>query len=114
MLEGQPTVDRAGATASMSSSRRLPGSHQRTPAGNRTTVRGRYPGFRVIACVILPKGYSRGARLSGVVDVRWPVTVAGAAAASHRVPVQSLSGTLYEAGMILNIGAGSIDQQETQ
>src|ERR1700730_2376932 len=37
------------------SPRRLPGSYQRTPAGNRTTARGRYPGSRVVACVFLPK-----------------------------------------------------------
>ena len=33
----------------------FPRSYQRTPAGNRTTARGRYPGSRVVAFVFLPK-----------------------------------------------------------
>ncbi len=33
----------------------FPRSYQRTPADNRTTARGRSPGFRVIARVLLPK-----------------------------------------------------------
>ena len=37
------------------SSQRIPRSPQRTPAGNRTTARGRFPGFRVVAFAHLPK-----------------------------------------------------------
>jgi hypothetical protein len=61
----------------------FPRSYQRTPAGNRTTARGGCPGSRVVARVPLPKAPG----LSGFMDVRSPVTVAGAAAVSHRVPI---------------------------
>src|ERR1700742_3242350 len=33
----------------------LPRCHQHTPAGNKTTARGRSPGCRIVACVLLPK-----------------------------------------------------------
>lgn len=33
----------------------FPRSYRRTPAGNRTTARGGFPGFRVVAIVLLPK-----------------------------------------------------------
>src|SRR5260370_1059803 len=62
----------------------LPRSSQRSPAGNKTTARGGSPGFRVAACVLLPKA----ARLSGSMYARSPATVAGAAAELHRVPIQ--------------------------
>jgi hypothetical protein len=35
----------------------LPRCHQHTPAGNKTTARGRSPGFRIIAGVLLPKTF---------------------------------------------------------
>ena len=37
------------------SPRRFPRSYQRTPAGNKTTARGRSPGYRVLAGALLPK-----------------------------------------------------------
>src|SRR6185312_7651524 len=62
-------------------------SHQHTPAGNRTTARGGCPGSRVIACILLPKALAASVDSS---DAHSPVTVAGAAAVLHRVPIKSL------------------------
>ena len=62
----------------------FPRSYQHTPAGNRTTAQGGYPGLRVIAGVLLPKALRASVDL---LDVRSPITVAGAAAVSHRVPI---------------------------
>jgi hypothetical protein len=53
-------------------------------------VRGRSPDFRVITRVHLPEARS----LSGISDVRSPVTVAGAAAAYTAFPFESLEGNL--------------------
>src|SRR3569833_1093074 len=60
---------------------------------SRTGSSGESPGSRVVAFVTFLKTCS----LSGCSDVRSPVTVAGAAAVSHRVPIQSLSGNLARA-----------------
>src|SRR3569833_472048 len=70
--------------------------YQRTPAGNRTTAQGGCPGSRVNARILLPKARS----LSGLMDAYLPVTVAGAAAVLHRVPIKSLTGTLHVARML--------------
>jgi hypothetical protein len=57
---------------------------RRTPAENWTTMRGRFPGSRVIAFVRLPKILLRISVT--YLDDHSPVTVAGAATASNRVP----------------------------
>src|SRR5579871_552915 len=59
-----------------------PRNLRRTPAENWTTVRGRFPGSRVRA----PCPPSRSVKDQWQLDEGSPVTVAGAAAVSHRVP----------------------------
>jgi hypothetical protein len=67
------------------SPRRIPVASEPSPAEDWTTARGRSPGSRVFARVHLPEAIS----LSGSWDARSPVTVAGAAAGSNRVPFES-------------------------
>ena len=60
-----------------------PRNPRRTPAENWTTVRGRFPGFRVCRFRPPSRSFRRSVAYS---DDRSPVTVAGAAAVLHRVP----------------------------
>src|ERR1700742_2057063 len=72
-------------------------------------ITGRCREASVLAPGSLRSSPSRGfLDLSGFYDVRSPVTVAGAAAVSHRVPIQSLWGNLARAGIILITSGRSI------
>ena len=75
----------ATTTPTMSSRRITPQSPAH-PGRKQDDTRGRSPGFRVSAC----RSPSQGTRLSGILNGGSPVTVAGAAAVSHRVPFNPL------------------------
>jgi len=81
-----------------------PRSYQPTPADNKTTARGGSPGSRVVARVRLPRAQAPVAKM----NVRSPVTVAGAAAELHRVPIQCFATPSAWAGMIPDMNGASI------